>query len=358
MRQLQYLYYLLFIFLLSNTLYAQEWIRIYGDNISCIAYSVIETYDKGYLYGGQINDNSQTLPKFGWIFKTDINGEILWDKKIGEIGDVTGIHDLEQTNDKGIILIGSTKKYDPWYDPFIIKLDACGEKEWCKIFNSTYDMDYGVSILQLPDGNYVCLVGYTGYDPEERIWLICLDQSGKILWKKVYGVNDPYLNSESGDDLMITPDSGILITGDAYYPDLPDTLINKTRSYLIKTNFDGDEEWSLVWGKDEQCYGWSYTSVVSNNGTIYTVGCHINPAEYPSLYKTSKSGEEITYYDIDSGINGRSVTISWFKDSTLAIGAGWLASNQTEIIAPVVKYDTNGNILKMRFCLHQAICLR
>ncbi|MCX6233141.1 MAG: hypothetical protein NT175_00235, partial [Bacteroidetes bacterium] len=41
-------------------------------------------------------------------------------------------------------------------------------------------------------------------------------------------------------------------------------------------------------------------------------------------------------------------TISWFKDSTLAIGAGWLASNQTEIIAPVVKYDTNGNILKMR----------
>ena len=40
--------------------FPQDWIRIYGDDISGYAYSVIETYDKGYIYAGQINDNTLT----------------------------------------------------------------------------------------------------------------------------------------------------------------------------------------------------------------------------------------------------------------------------------------------------------
>ncbi len=347
MRQLLYVYCLIFTISLSNTLFSQEWIKIYGDNISCYAYSVIETYDKGYIYGGKINDNSQTLPKFGWIFKTDINGEMLWDKKIGEIGDVTGVQDIAQTIDNGIILSGSTKKYDPWYDPFFLKLNTCGEKEWCKILHSNYDMDYGSKIIQLPNGNYIGLVAYTGDDPETRIWLVCTDESGGILWKKVYGIDDPYLNSEHGNDLMITPDSGILITGDAYYPDLPDTLVNKKRTYLIKTDFNGEKDWSLVWGKDEQCYGQSYSSAISRKKTIYSVGYHINTGQYPSLYKTSNEGEEITYYDIDSASTGAFSTISWFHDSTLAMGAGWIDANDN-LFHPIIKFDTNGNFIKMR----------
>ena len=111
----------LLIVLLPLSGFSQDWIRIYGDDISCYAYSLIESYDNGYIYAGKINNGQ--IPKYGWIFKTDINGEILWDKKIGEYGDVTGVQDIKQTIDNGIILLGSTKKLDPYYDPFVMNID-------------------------------------------------------------------------------------------------------------------------------------------------------------------------------------------------------------------------------------------
>ncbi|MCK5838480.1 MAG: hypothetical protein KAG99_01470, partial [Bacteroidales bacterium] len=342
---------LIFLFLLLRwiTSFSQEWIRIYYDNIDAYPISMIESYDKGYIFGGVINQGQ--LPKYGFIFKTDINGIMLWDKKIGEYGDVTGVHDIQQTIDNGYIIIGSTKKLDPLYDPFIMKLNPCGEKEWCKILHLPENKNYGSYITQLPNGNYIGLLKYFSYDPGERIWLVCLNEDGEIVWKKVYGNENPYLNSEVGNDILISPDSNILITGQAYYPDLPDTNTYKTRSYFIKIDFNGEEKWSLVWGGNDQFYGHAVTSVVSQNGTIYAVGKHISyspiPGEFPTLLKTSKTGEEITFYDIsDSVSTGRSTTISWFADSTLVVGTGWKATNE-EIFKPIIKYDTNGNILNI-----------
>ena len=40
---------------------------------------VIENYDKGYIILGTKIDY-----KIGWIIKTDINGNMLWNKKLGK----------------------------------------------------------------------------------------------------------------------------------------------------------------------------------------------------------------------------------------------------------------------------------
>ncbi|MCK4677805.1 MAG: hypothetical protein KAT48_06720, partial [Bacteroidales bacterium] len=142
--------------MLQLAVYPQEWIRIYYNNISAYPFSLIESYDKGYVYSGAIYQGE--IPKYGLIFKTDINGEMLWDKKFGEYGDVTGVQDIKQTIDNGYILSGSTKKLDPYYDPFIMKLNYCGEKEWCKILHLPNNMDFGSRILQLSNGNYIALL--------------------------------------------------------------------------------------------------------------------------------------------------------------------------------------------------------
>ena len=336
----------------SNIIFSQECIRVYGDDISCYPYKVIETYDNGYIFGGIINDVSQTSPKYGWVFKTDINGEILWEKKIGSDEYICGVHDLIQSNDNGYILIGSTKKLGDTYDPFVLKLNSCGEKEWCRIFHIPGNTTSGSYVTHLPNNNIICSFRKYSYNPDERIWLVCLEGNGEILWKKVYGVEDVYLNSEKANDILITPDSEILITGDAYYPDLPDTSSYITRSYLIKTDPNGKEKWSLVWGGNDQFYGWAHQSVVSQRGTIFSVGEHISyfpvPGEYPTLLKTSKNGEEITHYDITDSVSiGRSTTITWFTDSTLVVGTGWGATNG-ESYHPIVQYDTNGNVLNVR----------
>ena len=45
-----------------------------------------------------------------------------------------------------------------------MKLNACGEKEWCKIYSVPMDVDYGADVVQLSNGNYIVLVNYFGFD--------------------------------------------------------------------------------------------------------------------------------------------------------------------------------------------------
>ncbi len=342
--------YLILFFLFPLINLSQEWIRIYGDNISCYAYSIIETYDHGYMYGGVIDDQSQTLPKFGWIFKTDINGEMLWDMKIGELGDKTAVGDIYQSLDGGYILIGGTKKLDAWYDPFIMKLNACGEKQWCNILHLPDNMDFGVRILQLPSHNYIALLSYFSYNYGERIWLMCFNENGDILWKKVYAQNDPFIIDEDSYSLMYAHDSSILITGSCFYPNLPDSNTYWMRPLLIKTDVDGNEIWATVWGVENNFRGHGVISVEDNHGNIYTVGRHSGGlvGDSPTLLKTSRDGEEKSYWDVyDSTDLGLATTISWLEDSTLAIGAGWSFPDE-EIIEGIAKMDTSGNVLLVK----------
>lgn len=325
---------------------SQEWKQVYGDDINCTSNSLIELYDKGYLFGAQIMD-SQGVSKVGWLFKTDINGNVIWEKKVDIVGNNTFIYDITQTIDNGIIIIGSTKKYDPLYDPYILKLNACGEKEWCKILNTPNDKDYGSKIIQHPNGCYYCLVHYTGINPNERIWLVCLNPSGDMIWKKVYGQGEEYLNSEYGYDLMLTPKSEILITGYGFYPDLPDTLSYKIRSFLINVDSNGNEKWALIWGKVNRFYSEARSSAISNDGTIYSVGTHYISSEKPTLLKTTHAGQEIENNDIDSARMGFSSTISWFSDSTLAVGSSWVNPNQKTVWS-IIKYDTLLDTIKVR----------
>ena len=327
-------------------IHTQGWVKVYYDNISAYPFFLTESYDEGYIYAGSIYQGD--IPKYGLLFKTDINGEILWDKIIGEYGDVTTIHGVKQTIGGGYILIGDTQKLDPYYDPFVMKLNKCGEKEWCKILNLPNNMDFGTRILQLPNGNYIALLTYFSYVYSERVWLMCFSETGDFLWKKVYAQGDPYLTDTDGFDLICTSDSGILITGMCFYRDNPDTNAWSMRPLLIKTDFNGNEKWTTVWGLPDRFIGHAAMSIEDKNGTIYSVGRHCNGlgniGDSPTLLKTSPSGDEISYCDLfhttDLGI---ATTISWLGDSTLAVGAGWHfpGGEGTEGIA---KIDTLGNI--------------
>jgi len=343
---MKYLYSFIIIFS-PLIIQAQDWVRIYGDNINCYASSLIETNDKGYVFGGDIDQGSD--PKYGWIFKTDINGEMLWNKLIDETGSGTFVQSIKQTIDNGYILSGTTKKLDPYYDPFVMKLNECGEKEWCKILSLPNNMDFGGPTIQLPNGNYVVLLTYFSYVYSERVWLMCFNEVGDILWEKVYAQGDPYLTDENGYDLICTGDSGILITGGCFYRDYPDTTAKSMRPLLIKTDFDGNEKWTTVWGLPDYFVGHVAKSIEDKYGNIYSVGRHSegtgNVGASPVLLKTSPSGDEISYCDLfhttDLGI---ATTISWLGDSTLAVGAGWHFPGG-ELIEGIAKIDTSGNIL-------------
>ena len=332
----------------------QNWPQVYYDNQSAYPFTLIEIMDKGYMYGGGFYEGE--IPSVGFILKTDINGDVLWDKKIGEKNDITAVKDVQQTIDGGYIFIGASRKLDSWYDPFIMKLNACGEKEWCNIMHLPENMDFGTSIVQLPDEEYIALLRYFSYNSNERVWLVGFDTSGEMLWKKVYAQEDSLIRNEEGYDLLIGQDSSIIVTGKGSYPD-PDTLIYRQRPMLIKTDFEGNQKWGTLWGTNEYFGGHGVMSVFDKQGNIYTAGRHVRiPLGLsPTLLKTSKSGQEILYIDInDTTQLGMATTISWLADSSLVLGAGWKFHGNDTIFKAAVKMDTLGNVIKTKILLYDA----
>jgi hypothetical protein len=114
---------------------SQEWIRYFGYGQQAVAWYCLEQYDKGLILLGNIDNYT-----YGWIVKTDINGTVLWEIKVGDGIHMTTPVVIEQTIDQGFILGGSTNIYNPSKnDPFIMKINNCGDLEWCNvlIYDST-----------------------------------------------------------------------------------------------------------------------------------------------------------------------------------------------------------------------------
>ena len=66
---------LVLLFCIINSAYPQPWPKVISD---CYERWFIEAYDMGYFIIGP-NANSN----YSRVIKTDINGDILWEKKIG-----------------------------------------------------------------------------------------------------------------------------------------------------------------------------------------------------------------------------------------------------------------------------------
>jgi hypothetical protein len=146
--------------LLSSYSMAQQWPIVYGDNFHATISNIEETYDHGFLLSAYTYTSSG-WPLYDWIIKIDINGSVLWEKRFGDGIYSNGVTNSKITQDNGIILAASTSKYSGDYDPTFIKLNVCGEMEWCRVFQSP-DQNYGTGILQQTDASYIGMLQYYG----------------------------------------------------------------------------------------------------------------------------------------------------------------------------------------------------
>lgn len=163
--------------------FGQNWPKIYGDGIQAYGKEILESYDAGYVICGSILKNGEVF-MYGWLIKTDINGNILWDKKFGDAAVENFFLDFDKTADNGLIISGATAQEDIERDPLFVKINSCGEIEWCKILLSEgYNTASG--IVSLPNGEYMGMLQYYGGDYQHiRISLVKMDSSGEPIWIK------------------------------------------------------------------------------------------------------------------------------------------------------------------------------
>ena len=126
-----------------------EWTQVYKDDFDAPKLFFIESYDHGYLLMGR---NRWSYPKFNWLIKTDINGAVLWEKTFGNGNDGINIYGLALNKSNDLFLVGRNSLVGDYADPMIIKLNNCGEKEWCKIFFSPGYQDYFRGLCTTSDG--------------------------------------------------------------------------------------------------------------------------------------------------------------------------------------------------------------
>ena len=327
----------------NNYLQAQNWPIIYGGNFDALIKDMHESYDRGF-YLTAFTYTSQGVNKFGWILKTDINGNILWDRKFGFGNDRNWFSDSYVTLDKGLIISGGTTKYSTGnLDPNFIKLNVCGEIEWCKVFQSP-DQNYATGILQLADGSYIGMLEYYGEgETYARISLVKMDQSGEPIWIQRLAQEDSLINNESGLWLYLTTNNNYLVTGYAYHPG--------SYPFWILTDTSGIQIWDLF---GDNFLGEAHQVIEKDTGIFYSTSYAIgdNGIQSPVLFKFNKFGDLLGEYNLmgDTIVMGSSTPIASLDDSTLIIGVGWkkvyypLDDGYTEVFIT----DTMGNLKNRR----------
>jgi len=337
--------YILILLSIVAPSFAQEWVRTYTSNqgLGYLSWGGgIESYDNGYVIIG----NNGTY-KYGLIIKTDINGFEIWKKFIGSGSYYNVPENIEQTLDSGYIISGTTSKYGT-EDAYILKLNKCFEKEWCKVLHTTnYYDDYGRKVKPLPDGGYLLLTAYyEGLAPGLRIHLHKFDHEGDIIWQHAYAQSDTLIFNEEGFDLTIISNNEYLITGYCYYPD-SGQYMGWRRPLLIKVDSTGNTYWETVWGATDYFYGrpW-YNSIVDNSGDIYNMGYRVGDgARYPVLFKTGNDGQELFYSElVDTCYDGAAASPTWMEDSLIYATVGWQNWDQSWFWG-FFKIDTLGNII-------------
>jgi len=344
-------------FFISSHAQNETWPKVFWKYKITHNYDLIETYDKGYIVLNSIRpDDLGITPIWTWLIKTDINGEILWEKTIGDGTHANGFQSIYQLEDGGFILSGSTVLLDDKGDFFIMKLNACGEKEWCRIvYNAgpTTSGDFSLNTYPIPgDEGYISLVMQWGdeFIPGvfKGIWLFRLDNSGEIVWiKNVFHLVDPFEYNEIPHNMFISKDTNCIITGYTGYTDYGGGGVY-AKPFIMAAGIDGSEKWWIIDGANSPNGGQTFRSTQDSFENILTVGqgwIYGTGIIGPMLLKIDKYGNLIYRKFIVNSTNwGNALCINVLNDTTYDIGGGWDYPGQS-YHAAIARTDENGNLL-------------
>jgi len=234
-----------------------RFLKTFGGEDEDVGYSVQQTSDGGYIVAGYTNSYGSGSYDV-LLLKTDSDGNELWMQTFGEGYDDRG-YSMQQTLDGGFVIAGYTYSFDSdSYDMFLVKTDSDGNQEWTKTYGGA-GTDKGYSVQKTFDPDGFIITGYTETDSRGfDMFLVKTDSDGNQEWTKTYGGT----GTDKGYSVQQTSDGGFIISGVT------------TAEYgfdirMVKTDPNGEEEWNQVFGNTLNDIGFS---VDQTDGGFVVVG--------------------------------------------------------------------------------------
>lgn len=189
----------------------EEWSKTYGGSGDDRAYSILQTDEGGFIaagyttsYGAGDNDI--------WVLKLASDGSIEWQKTYGG-GENEIAYSILQTNDRGYIIAGSISSFGAGLTDFwVLKLSSEGGIEWNKIYGGS-EIEVAHSICQTFDGGYIVAGETESFGAGNKdIWILKLSILGNIEWQKTYGGSQ----DEEASSIQQTNGGGYIVAGSTF----------------------------------------------------------------------------------------------------------------------------------------------
>jgi hypothetical protein len=220
------------------------WDETYGYATDERAYSGIELNDGNILMTGYVATGTGTFNDV-YLIKTTNEGVMIWEQTIGGGNNDYGRAVIEASTG-GYIITGYTESFGAGgADVYLIKTDIYGEVVWEKTFGGG-SWDRGYDVIELSDGGYL-VTGQTGSfgAGDSDVYLIKTDADGNTVWTQTYGT----IESEQGWEVIELSEGGYLVVGQAN--PFPGDV------YLLKTDQNGDLIWGRTYGGPSYDWGYS-----------------------------------------------------------------------------------------------------
>ena len=208
------------------------WNKTYGGTGNDYGAWVVQASDGGYAIAGRTALLSSSIND-AWLVKTDSTGILLWNKTYGGPANDQA-NAIVLTSDGGYALFGPTSSFAVGgQDAWLFKTDVNGNMIWNKTYGGTGN-EFCTYLLQTSDGGYAFLgmensFGAGGTD----FWLVKTDSTGNMLWQRTYG--GP--NNDDGYSMIQTGDGGYAIVGGTRSFGYGNTA--SFDWYFIKTDVEG-----------------------------------------------------------------------------------------------------------------------
>lgn len=353
--------------------WSQTWPKYYSQvNMYDNPEDLLETYDKGYMICGNFGNNyGQTVKQWSWLIKTDINGNILWEKIINAQEEYVATYAIDQTMDGGMLACGLIFSWNVGlYYPYVMKLNACGEKDWCKVFTGTVSLStWAQDIKELPSGEITVLVnGWEGWEENSAIHLFRLNAQGEVLWTRGFCKKSDYPVSGTpiGNSMLLSENENLIITGSVYWenPWGPTGLVY-IRSCFIMTDQYGMEKWVLPFGLNDTIYGKAFRSVSINDGTFIGLGTIWSGSFSidPISFSFDQNGNELNFNKFPSGQIDTSFIRCYLSDyfkinNNVFISGAVATTTSPEYYFPVVQLIGDTNLFKPDYYFHTVKVLK